>query len=95
MIVCVYAIYDDAAQEYGAPTLFKTDKLATRWFINLITSSKEMMDNYEDYKLYRIGNYFSDQAEFENIDHELIVDSKKIMELMKNFKEGDYEKEKR
>lgn len=55
-----YAIYDNVSELYGIPVLFQNEKMATRWFKDVINDPKgneTIFNNPNDFELWKLGTF--------------------------------------
>lgn len=57
MILNYYAVKDELANRFLAPTLMNNDELAKRQFKSQINNIELWADNPADFSLYRLGTY--------------------------------------
>ena len=50
----LYVVYDRVAEESSSPLMHRTDGLAVKMYVKMITESKESL---QDYWLYKLGTY--------------------------------------
>lgn len=55
MIIKLYAVRDKLT-EFGGPVGFKEDKVAKRWFTQLMAEKKASYGEPKDYELYVVGS---------------------------------------
>lgn len=54
MIVKLYSVRDKL-MDFGGPIAFKEEKVAKRWFTQLLASKKANYEKPEDFELYEVG----------------------------------------
>lgn len=55
-----YAIYDTVSELYMTPILFQNDKMALRWFSDVINNkqaNETIYNNAADFELFKLGIY--------------------------------------
>ncbi len=57
MKINYYAVKDELANRFLAPTLIKSDELALRQFRSQINNIELWKDNPSDFSLYRLGEW--------------------------------------
>lgn len=55
MIVKLYSVKDKLV-EFGGPIAFKDEKVAKRWFMQLLASKKANFEDPKDFDLYCVGS---------------------------------------
>lgn len=61
MIFNLYAIKDELS-EFAAPLCIEDDAQAVRFFKNKVFENRMMMDNPEDFSIWKIGKYETETA---------------------------------
>lgn len=69
----VYSVYDDKAKAYITPFFMPTDAMAIREFANMANDNGHRFClNAEDYTLFRVGRWESDDAQFTDTQTEVL-----------------------
>lgn len=57
VLLRLYSIYDNKAEQFSPPQVYHNDMLALRGFEGLVNDDKMLVNKYpEDFSLYYIGN---------------------------------------
>lgn len=83
MIFNLYAIKDELS-EFAAPMVIQDDTQAIRYFKNKVFENKMMLDNPEDFSIWRIGKYETETAIIEYQAPEKIISAKSFVRKENN-----------
>lgn len=57
VLLRLYSIYDDKAEQFSPPQVYHNDMLALRAFEGLVNNDEMLINSYpEDFSIYYIGN---------------------------------------
>lgn len=57
VLLRLYSIYDEKAEQFSPPQVYHNDMLALRAFEGLVNDDKTLINSYpEDFSLYYVGN---------------------------------------
>lgn len=91
MKVELYAIYDEAIQQYGFPISFRTQQEACREIVEVLYHKDNMLAKYPDqFKLYKLGTMNTETGWIECLPRaEFVIGLRELSQVVYGIEEGE------